>query len=64
MEPSPSALSDWRQGDEFKEAGWMAPSAAMSQLQLIASDADESNEHFPEGALDVNGQQVDLRKKN
>ena len=42
----------------------MAPSAAMSQLQLIASDADESNEHFPEGALDVNGQQVDLRTKN
>jgi NAD(P)-dependent dehydrogenase (short-subunit alcohol dehydrogenase family) len=36
----------------------------MSQLQLIASDADESNEHFPEGALDVNGQQVDLRTKN
>ena len=62
--PSPTALSDWRQGDKFKEAGWMAPSAAMSQLQLIASDADESNEHFPEGALDVNGQQVDLRTKN
>ena len=59
-----TTLSDWRQGEKFKDAGWMAPSAAMSQLQMIASDADESREHFPEGARDVNGQQVDLRSKN
>lgn len=66
-EPSTSGattLSDWRQGEKFKDAGWMAPSAAMSQIRMIASDADESREHFPEGALDVNGQQVDLRSKN
>ena len=60
----PQALSDWKQGEKFKEAGWMAPSAAMSQLQLLDSDKDESNKHFPEGALDVNGQQVDLRAQN
>jgi NAD(P)-dependent dehydrogenase (short-subunit alcohol dehydrogenase family) len=64
VESSPQALSDWRQGDKFKEAGWMAPSAAMSQLQLLESDKDESKKHFPEGALDVNGQQVDLRAQN
>lgn len=61
---SREALSDWRQGEKFKEAGWMAPSAAMSQLQLLESDKDGSAKHFPEGALDINGQQVDLRTQN
>jgi NAD(P)-dependent dehydrogenase (short-subunit alcohol dehydrogenase family) len=61
---SREALSDWRQGENFKEAGWMAPSAAMSQLQLLESDKDGSAKHFPEGALDINGQQVDLRTQN
>lgn len=42
----------------------MAPSAAMSQLQLLESDKDGSTKHFPEGALDINGQQVDLRTQN
>ena len=39
-------------------------SAALSQLPVLASDNDASAEHFPEGAYDVNGQQVDLRTNN
>ena len=39
----PQALSDWKQGEKFKEAGWMAPSAAMSQLQLLDSSLSESS---------------------
>ena len=58
---------DWKRADDFKRAGWMAPSAALSQLELLESDkSDPASEamHFPPGAVDVNGQQVDLRRRN
>jgi NAD(P)-dependent dehydrogenase (short-subunit alcohol dehydrogenase family) len=59
-----STLSDWKRREDFKNAGWMAPSAALSQLELLESDRDASEAHFPSGAVDVNGQQVDLRAQN
>ena len=48
----------------YKGAGWMAPSAAASQLELIETDTTSGAEQFPPGVLDVNGQQVDLRDKH
>lgn len=59
----------WRRGDvgTLKRSGWMAPSAAASQLQLLPGDAADpaaTAENFPAGVLDVNGQQVDLRQKH
>ncbi|ACO70565.1 predicted protein [Micromonas commoda] len=45
-------------------AGWMAPSAAASQLELIETDSIAGAKQFPAGVLDVNGQQVDLRDKH
>ena len=51
----------------MRGAGWMAQSAAASQLSVLpgdALDASTAAKHFPAGALDVNGQQVDLRMKH
>ena len=48
----------------YKGAGWMAPSAAASQLELIETDSTAGAKQFPAGVLDVNGQQVDLRDKH
>ena len=61
-----SASADASAVASLRGAGWMAPSAAFSQLELLPSDAaapDRSARQFPSGALDVNGQQVDLRAK-
>lgn len=59
----------WRHGEvgALRDAGWMAPSAAASQLELLPDDATDdatASRHFPAGVLDVNGQQVDLRGKH
>lgn len=41
----------------------MMPAALKSQITTVANDTfDEA--HFPKGELDVNGQQIDLRRKN
>lgn len=47
-------------------AGSFFSSAEESQLALLASDADHSQDaqNFPQGYTDVNGQQVDLRREN
>ena len=60
-----TGTNGWRSGDAraLRGAGWMAPSAAASQLELLPGDASASERQFPAGALDVNGQQVDLREK-
>ena len=52
----------------LRHAGWLAPSAAASQLAVLPSDVETSdgaaaNALFPKGALDVNEQQIDLRAK-
>ena len=64
-EGPPAETNGWRSGDAraLRGAGWMAPSAAASQLELLPGDASASERQFPSGALDVNGQQVDLRDK-
>ena len=60
-----TGTNGWRSGDAraLRGAGWMAPSAAASQLELLPGDASASERQFPAGALDINGQQVDLREK-
>lgn len=52
------------QGLGSKSAVDALHSAALSQVPVLASDTAAAAEHFPEGAYDVNGQQVDLRPKN
>ena len=69
MSVFPRDVGGWRDGDAdvMRGAGWMAPSAAASQLSVLpgdALDASTAAKHFPAGALDVNGQQVDLRMKH
>ena len=54
--------------ETLRVAGWLAPSAAASQLAVLPSDVETSSSAasarlFPEGALDVNDQQIDLRAK-
>eukprot|EP00927_Polykrikos_kofoidii_P046352 TRINITY_DN40583_c0_g1_i1.p1 TRINITY_DN40583_c0_g1~~TRINITY_DN40583_c0_g1_i1.p1 ORF type:complete len:561 (+),score=106.89 TRINITY_DN40583_c0_g1_i1:21-1703(+) len=39
-------------------------SAAMSQIRVLAEDAEEFEAEMPKGAVDVNGQQLDLREKH
>ena len=34
------------------------PAPLLSQVPMLLSDRDTSEEHFPTGAVDVNGQQV------
>ena len=36
----------------------------MSQFQLLPDDREVSREELPDGLVDVNGQQLDLRKRN
>eukprot|EP00041_Stephanoeca_diplocostata_P020256 m.450741 g.450741 ORF g.450741 m.450741 type:complete len:494 (+) comp21517_c0_seq1:823-2304(+) len=36
----------------------------VSQVATIVNDTDNDEQHFPDNALDVNGQQIDLRKTN
>mmetsp|Transcript_79899 Transcript_79899/g.222548 ORF Transcript_79899/g.222548 Transcript_79899/m.222548 type:complete len:651 (-) Transcript_79899:126-2078(-) len=44
--------------------GALAPSAAMSQLRVLEEDGEAFEAEMPRGATDVNGQQLDLRKKH
>merc|ERR1711964_590057 len=39
-------------------------SAAMSQMRVLAEDSEAFVAEMPEGAVDVNGQQIDLREKH
>ena len=65
--PSPPTQSSSWQVDKselnLKASGWMAPSAAQTQLQVLQSDSEQNSKHFPTGHLDVNEQQIDLRPK-
>ena len=54
--------------ETLRISGWLAPSAAASQLAVLPSDVETSASAvsarlFPKGALDVNEQQIDLRAK-
>jgi NAD(P)-dependent dehydrogenase (short-subunit alcohol dehydrogenase family) len=45
-------------------AAGSVPSALKSQMPLLLTDTHDDAESFPEGMVDVNGQQIDLRSKN
>jgi NAD(P)-dependent dehydrogenase (short-subunit alcohol dehydrogenase family) len=48
---------------DFDTTG-VSHSAAMSQIVLLPEDAGTSEDAFPPGAFDINGQQLDLRSVN
>lgn len=49
---------------ETTSIGAFLSSADMTQMHMAPGDEDHSPELFPTGILDVNRQQIDLRKKN
>jgi len=58
--PGPSAE---QAGAELAARG-AVPSALLSQVELLSEDSHRGDHLFPEGQLDVDRQQVDLRKVN
>jgi NAD(P)-dependent dehydrogenase (short-subunit alcohol dehydrogenase family) len=64
----PSTATHWTSSysdvlSDFETTG-VSHSAAMSQIVLLPEDAGFSEDEFPPGAFDINGQQLDLRSVN
>ena len=61
-EARPATGTDMQLG--FGDAAAVLPSAALSQVELLAEDGERGEHLFPTGRLDADLQQVDLRKVN
>ncbi|HSA58622.1 MAG TPA: SDR family oxidoreductase [bacterium] len=61
--PGTMWLSEWHAG-KIDPAPGLTASAALSQIPYTCDDGIVAAEHFPEGRLDADLQQVDLRHRN
>jgi NAD(P)-dependent dehydrogenase (short-subunit alcohol dehydrogenase family) len=60
-EPASAALVGWKNA---RAGAGIASSAALSQTPYTQEDLEEVREAFPEGSVDVDLQQIDLRDRN
>jgi NAD(P)-dependent dehydrogenase (short-subunit alcohol dehydrogenase family) len=59
LAPSPTT-----EGELVAQGSWMTPSAELSQVPLLVEELVRQKHLFPEGRLDQDAQQIDLRGRN